>query len=33
MELDQEVRAYFTSDELVEAKRLQIYVSRDDISS
>ena len=27
MELDQEVRAYFTSDEQVEAKRLQIYVS------
>ena len=28
MELDQEVRAFFTNDEQVEAKRLQLYVSR-----
>ena len=27
MELDQEVRAFFTSDNQVEAKRLNLYVS------
>ena len=27
MELDQEVRAFFTSDSQVEAKRLNLYVS------